>query len=79
MVKIKGSAHIGEVCNGINKSEHCNHILCQNDLITPHKGDLFYCFWFFIYDQYYTIAHLTAETAPFHGMIISWDNSALWK
>lgn len=40
-VKIKGSAHIREVCNGINKSEYFNHIMCQNDLIVPHKRDLF--------------------------------------
>lgn len=44
MVKIKGSAHIGEVCSGVNKSEHFNHMLCQNNLITPHKRDIFYCF-----------------------------------
>lgn len=71
MIKIKGSAHIREVCNGINKSEHFNHILCQNDLIIPHKRDLFYCFRFFSYDQFYTIAHVTAEMAQFRGVINS--------
>lgn len=71
MVKIRGSAHIGEVCNVINKSEHFKNVLCQNDLFIPHKTDLFYCFRFFIYDQYYTIAHVTAETAQFHGTIIN--------
>lgn len=70
-VKITGSAHIREVCNGTNKSEPFNHIMCQNDLIIPHKRDLFYCFRFFSYDQCYTIAYVTAETAQFHGMINS--------
>lgn len=79
MAKIKGRTHIQKVFHSINKSEYFSPIMCPNDLITLHKVEFFFCFRFFNYYRYYTIAHVTAEMAQFHGMINTWDNSALQK